>query len=95
MPKLFQEGKRHPLNMRTTAELRAKIEAAAAASGRSLVQEVEYRLERSFLADEVRAAVAEAMRPAVGPPSAPGTLYNYGNQLGNQLKIGVPPHGPF
>ncbi len=49
-----QDGKRHPLNMRTTKELREKIERAAAQSGRSLVQEVEFRLERSFWEDEVR-----------------------------------------
>jgi len=41
-------GKRYPLNMRTTRDLREKVEAAARASGRSLVQEVEHRLERSF-----------------------------------------------
>src|SRR5215467_2655400 len=41
-------GKRYPLNMRTTKELRDKIEQAATDSGRSLVQEVEFRLERSF-----------------------------------------------
>jgi TraY domain len=45
-------GKRHPLNMRTTAETRDKLEAAAASSGRSLAQEVEYRLDASF-ADEL------------------------------------------
>jgi hypothetical protein len=37
--------------MRTTPQLRAKLEAAATSSGRSLVQEVEYRLEVSFAAD--------------------------------------------
>jgi hypothetical protein len=47
-----KEGKRHPLNMRTTKELREKLEQAAAKSGRSLVGEVEYRLERSFDRDE-------------------------------------------
>src|SRR5215831_968681 len=45
-------GKRYPLNMRTTKELRDKIEQAAAASGRSLVQEVEFRLEQSFRREE-------------------------------------------
>jgi len=45
-------GKRYPLNMRTTKELRDKIEKAAMASGRSLVQEVEFRLERSFGREE-------------------------------------------
>jgi hypothetical protein len=46
-------GKRYPLNMRTTKELRDKIEEAAMASGRSLVQEVEFRLERSFRQQEI------------------------------------------
>jgi hypothetical protein len=41
-------GKRYPLNMRTTKELRDKVDGAAMASGRSLVQEVEFRLQRSF-----------------------------------------------
>jgi hypothetical protein len=41
-------GKRYPLNMRTTKETRDRLEAAAIASGRSLAQEVEARLERSF-----------------------------------------------
>ena len=43
-----ERGKRVPLNMRTTRELREKIEKAAERSGRSLVQEVEYRIEKSF-----------------------------------------------
>jgi hypothetical protein len=43
------DGKRHPLNMRTTLETRQRLETAAAANGRSLAQEVEARLERSFL----------------------------------------------
>lgn len=44
-----ENGKRYPLNMRTTAALRQKIEDAAKASGRSMAQEVEYRLEMSFV----------------------------------------------
>jgi predicted HicB family RNase H-like nuclease len=46
-------GKRYPLNMRTTKELRDKIEWAATVSGRSLVQEVESRLEGSFQEEEI------------------------------------------
>jgi hypothetical protein len=53
------KGKRYPLNMRTTKELREKLERAAAKSGRSLVGEVEYRLERSFDRDEVVKLVSE------------------------------------
>lgn len=49
MPKHAVEGgKRYPLGMRTTKEIRERLESAASESGRSLAQEVEYRLERSF-----------------------------------------------
>src|SRR5215204_3123260 len=40
--------KRPPLSLRTTRELRDMLEAAALASGRSLAQEVEDRLEGTF-----------------------------------------------
>jgi hypothetical protein len=46
-------GKRHPLNMRTTKELRQRLDSAAKKSGRSLVQEVEARLDRSFYLDGI------------------------------------------
>lgn len=51
------DGKRYPLNMRTTKHLRDHLERAADESGRSLAQEVEYRLERSF---EREAVIIEA-----------------------------------
>lgn len=44
--------KMQALNMRTTAEVRDRLAAAASASGRSLAQEVEYRVTRSLLQDE-------------------------------------------
>ncbi|MDP4026801.1 hypothetical protein Q8W71_29790 [Methylobacterium sp. NEAU 140] len=47
------EGKRVPLMARTTIGLRKALEDAAAASGRSLAQEVETRLENSFQADNL------------------------------------------
>jgi hypothetical protein len=47
--------------MRTTRELRERIEAAARASGRSLVQEVEYRVEQSF----ERESIAETTKAAL------------------------------
>src|SRR4051812_17974218 len=61
MPRKAVEGagKRVPLNMKTTAEIRAKLEAAAAASGRSLTHEVEYRVERSFDRNQTLANVLE------------------------------------
>lgn len=42
------EAKRTPLNLRTTAELRGKLDGAASENGRSITQEVERRLEQSF-----------------------------------------------
>ena len=47
------KGKRHSLTIRTTKELRESLEQAAEASGRSLAQEVELRLERSFDRDRM------------------------------------------
>src|SRR5215831_10937515 len=55
-------GKRYPLNMRTTKELRDKIEEAAMASGRSLVQEVEFRLEGSFQQQEIEKALERKLK---------------------------------
>lgn len=46
-------GKRYPLNMRTTKEVRELLEREAAKSGRSLVQEVEHRIELSFRDDSL------------------------------------------
>src|SRR5262249_30571341 len=51
-------GKRYPLNMRTTKEIREKLERAATQSGRSLVQEVEHRLQKSFDHEETSASVS-------------------------------------
>jgi hypothetical protein len=56
-------GKRYPLNMRTTFEVRRQLEAAAKASGRSLAQEAEYRIERSIM-DERR--MVEALELSYG-----------------------------
>ncbi|MFJ7441292.1 hypothetical protein ACIQW5_27020 [Methylorubrum thiocyanatum] len=44
--------KRVPLSLRTTPELRARLCLAADQSGRSLAQEVEFRLENSFVAEQ-------------------------------------------
>jgi coenzyme F420-reducing hydrogenase delta subunit len=42
------EGRRVPVMTRVTKEMRQELEEAAAASGRSLAQEVETRLEKLF-----------------------------------------------
>lgn len=44
----IKEGRRVPLGLRTTAQLRGRLDHAAMKSGRSLAQEVEYRLELSL-----------------------------------------------
>ena len=43
-----EEGKRYPLSLRTTKRLRERLESASRASGRSIAQEIEFRLEQSF-----------------------------------------------
>ncbi|KAA0121394.1 TraY domain-containing protein [Methylobacterium sp. P1-11] len=51
-----EEGaKRHWLSARTTAELNQILKDAAQTSGRSVSQEIEFRLEKSFLAEKVEA----------------------------------------
>ena len=59
------EGERNHLGMRTTAELKSRLENEATKSGRSLSQEAEYRLERSFWDDEKRQM--EMLREFGGP----------------------------
>jgi hypothetical protein len=58
---IIGDGKKTPLNMRTTAELRSKIERAAGRSGRSLVGEVEHRLELSFARDDFKRQLSEVV----------------------------------
>ena len=43
-----EKGKRHAIGIRTTKELRDLLQRGADLSGRSLAQEIEFRLERSF-----------------------------------------------
>ena len=59
------EGKRTPLNMRTTRELRERLEREAADSGRSLAQEVEFRLEQSFAEEKSQAEFSDERVRAV------------------------------
>lgn len=47
-PSLGDAAKRHPLSFRTTTKLRSRMLVACEESGRSLAQEIEYRLEQSF-----------------------------------------------
>lgn len=47
-----EAARRVPLSLRTTPDLRGKLSLAAGQSGRSLAQEVEFRLEESFRAQQ-------------------------------------------
>jgi hypothetical protein len=51
--KPIADGERCSLGLRVTASIKRLVEAAADGSGRSVSQEVEHRLERSFRDDEV------------------------------------------
>jgi hypothetical protein len=56
--------KRYPLSLRTTKELRQKLEKASAHSGRSLAQEIEFRLERSFEREYIEHELSEHLKRA-------------------------------
>lgn len=68
MPKLAKRrspsegGRKVALNMKTTVEVRAKLEALAEASGRSLTHEVEWHLERAVLYGDLTRAIREQIR---------------------------------
>ena len=50
----YLNPKRKVLSTRITAETRTNLEVAAYLSGRSLSQEIEMRLERTFIEDRER-----------------------------------------
>jgi hypothetical protein len=60
-PQIF--GERHPLGLRVTKETKERLDAAAKASGRSLSQEAETRLEHTFDAGD---ALFDALDLAYG-----------------------------
>jgi hypothetical protein len=56
-----KRGARNPLGLRVTAELKNKLDRAAALSGRSQSQEAELRLEHSFQREQTFDQFLEAM----------------------------------
>ena len=77
------EGERVPLGLRVTAEAKRKLEEAAIKSGRSISQEAELRIERSFDEDRIEdqfkglrtdtfQIMAQWMEQLFGPNSRPG-----------------------
>ena len=61
------EGKLHAIGIRTTREIKDLLQDAANSSGRSVAQEVERRVERSFQATEL---LNEALQMRYGPQGA-------------------------
>ena len=61
------EGKKYPLSIRTTRELKAALVKASQASGRSMAQEMEHRLEQSL--DDER-HLADALELGFGRQAA-------------------------
>jgi predicted HicB family RNase H-like nuclease len=82
-------GKRYPLNMRTTKELRDKIAWAAMASGRSLVQEVEFRLERAFQQEEIEKLTDTVMRQVGLPERLWRRLEQAAKHQGHSMNIEI------
>ncbi len=89
-------SRRAPLNLRTTEELRTKLEEAAKKEGRNLTQEIERRIEQSFewerafegleLLTEQKAIDCLVQ---AGWPSVPGTQYGLVfAQPGSYARIG-------
>jgi hypothetical protein len=60
-----ERGERCMIGTRVTPAVKKRIEEAAAASGRSQAQEIEFRLEKSFMQEDafadLRRVVTEAM----------------------------------
>src|SRR5215207_1706061 len=59
-----REGVRHPTSFRVTTELKDKLEDAASKLGRSLSQEIEQRLELSFVWEQAHRDVQTLLAKA-------------------------------
>jgi hypothetical protein len=62
-----EAAKRVPLSLRVTPQLKARLDAAAAETGRSQTQEIEFRLERSFDRQDL---LLDVLANAFGPQAA-------------------------
>jgi hypothetical protein len=53
--------KRHTIAIRTTEDLVSRLRSASKASGRSLAREIEHRLQRSFVEEDVSGRIVEPL----------------------------------
>ena len=60
-PKPAKERRRSHFTFRTTDALREQLRAAAAVEGRSISEEIEWRLQQSFEREQMAQAVAKAI----------------------------------
>lgn len=71
---LYEKRDRQTLQFRTVPSLRHKLEDAARSNGRTLSGEMEYRLARSFLADELDEAAKRVLARVNGPILTPPNM---------------------
>jgi hypothetical protein len=65
-----QDGRRNQIGFRTTAEIRSRLLTACSENGRSLAQEVEFRVLQSFwLEDLLKARLISIRVPARSHPA--------------------------
>jgi hypothetical protein len=69
-----EEVKRHALGIRTTKGLKDALQHAAESSGRSVAQEIEFRLEQSFRQEAYARDLREMLALALGADVAAITL---------------------
>jgi hypothetical protein len=78
-PKPAAERKERNFTFRTRPELRAQLTEAAAKSGRSISEEIEYRLDRTFMTDELSDGLERLVHIA-------GEMANVNVGLNNSIK---------
>lgn len=78
------EDKRSVLTTRITDDTRKRLEAAAAETGRSLSQEIELRLERSFAAE---GAVSDVLAQLIGDAPTSGLLMLFARILSSATQV--------
>lgn len=74
-PEMLPENRRQQIGVRTSPLLKARLEVAALANGRSVAAEAEARLDRSFYGDDVMtrlAAIEQQLCYGLPRQQAPG-----------------------
>lgn len=96
-PLLGDEPKRHSVSFRITPALKRRLDEALSESGRSLAQELEHRLERSFRDDDLvevakRIVTPHPLRGLPKPPYRQGATDMGAGVLDCSLTFILAPH---